>query len=54
MVPLWDHKAGAMNVVSHKANRVFCKQPRDAENPLDQWYRVAKRATWATAGFAVP
>jgi len=36
-----------MNVVSHKAIRTFCEKHRDAASPLDHWYRVAKRATWA-------
>ena len=48
MVPLWDHNAGRMNVVSHRAIRAFCEKHRDAVNPLDHWYRVAKRATWVS------
>lgn len=35
-----------MNVVSHKAIRIFCERHRDAGSALDHWYRVAKRATW--------
>ena len=38
--------SGRTNVVSHKAIRAFCEKHRDAVNPLDHWYRVAKRATW--------
>ena len=39
--------SGRTNVVSHKAIRAFCEKHRDAVNPLDHWYRVAKWATWA-------
>ena len=35
-----------MNVVSHKAIRIFCEKHRGASSPLDHWYRAAKRATW--------
>jgi len=37
-----------MHVVSHKAIRNFCEQHPDARNAMDHWYRVAKRATWAS------
>jgi len=37
-----------MHVVSHKAIRLFCEERPDAEGAMDHWYRVAKRATWAS------
>ena len=37
-----------MHIVSHKAIRIFCQKRPDARNALDYWYRVAKRATWAS------
>jgi mRNA interferase HigB len=37
-----------MHVVSHKAIRQFCEGRPDAESGLDHWYRVAKRAIWAS------
>ena len=37
-----------MHVVSHKAIRIFREEDPDASNALDHWYRVAKRATWAS------
>jgi mRNA interferase HigB len=37
-----------MHVVSHKAIRLFGEEFADAESAMDHWYRVAKRATWAT------
>ena len=37
-----------MHVVSHKAIRLFCEHCPDAESAMDHWYRVAKRATWAS------
>lgn len=37
-----------MHVVSHKAIRIFCEEHSDARNAMDRWYRVAKRATWAS------
>jgi len=53
-----------MHVVSHKAIRLFCEKHPVAESAMDRWYRVAKRATWAsfaevkqsfnTADFVVP
>ena len=36
-----------MNVVSHKAIRMFCVAHPDAGTAADHWYRVAKRATWS-------
>lgn len=48
MFPLWDHLDVPMHIVSHKAIRVFGKDRPDAESALDHWYRVAKRATWAS------
>ena len=37
-----------MHVVSHKAIRRFCEQHPHAHTALDRWYRVAKRAAWAS------
>ena len=37
-----------MHVVSHRAIRMFCEEHPHARNALDHWYRVAKRATWAS------
>ena len=37
-----------MHVVSHKAIRLFCEEHPSAESAMDHWYRVAKRATWAS------
>ena len=37
-----------MHVVSHKAIRIFCREHPDASNGLNRWYKVAKRATWAS------
>ena len=37
-----------MHVVSHKAIRLFCEECPDAQSAMDHWYRVAKRATWAS------
>ena len=37
-----------MNVVSHKAIRVFCEEDPHAPTALDHWYRVAKRALWSS------
>jgi mRNA interferase HigB len=37
-----------MHVVSHKAIRVFCEKHADARKAPDHWYRVAKRAAWAS------
>ena len=46
MVPIWDHSAAAMHIVSHKAIRIFCEKHGEATNALNYWYKVAKRATW--------
>jgi mRNA interferase HigB len=35
-----------VNVISHKAIRIFCEKHHDAWSPFDHWYRVAKKATW--------
>ena len=35
-----------MHVVSHKAIRLFSAKHPDSGEPLDRWYRVAKRAHW--------
>jgi mRNA interferase HigB len=37
-----------MHVVSHKAIRIFCEEHPDNRSAMDRWYRVAKRATWAS------
>jgi mRNA interferase HigB len=37
-----------VHVVSHKAIRIFCQKHREAANAMDHWYRVAKRAAWAS------
>jgi mRNA interferase HigB len=37
-----------MHVVSQKAIRIFCEEHPHARNAMDHWYRVAKRATWAS------
>jgi mRNA interferase HigB len=37
-----------VHIASHKAIRIFCHKRPDAGNALDYWYRVAKRATWAS------
>jgi mRNA interferase HigB len=42
------YESGPMHVVSHKAIRRFCERHIEARIPLDHWYRVAKRATWAS------
>ena len=47
-VPIWDHGAGQMHVVSHKAIRVFCQDHHGSHNAMDSWYRVVKRAAWTT------
>ena len=41
-------KSAGMHVVSHKAIRLFCEDRPDAESALDHWYRVSRRATWAS------
>ena len=41
-------KFAGMHVVSHKAIRLFCEEHADARNAMDRWYRVAKRAIWAS------
>jgi mRNA interferase HigB len=37
-----------VHVVSYKAIRLFCEEYSDARSALDYWYRVAKRANWAS------
>ena len=37
-----------MRVISRKALREFADAHRDAETPLDDWYRTVKRLTWAS------
>ena len=36
-----------MRVISRKALREFASAYKDAETPLDDWYRIAKRLRWA-------
>jgi mRNA interferase HigB len=36
-----------MHVISRRRLLVFGNGHQDAVEPLDRWYRVAKRATWA-------
>ncbi len=36
-----------MHVISRKRLVAFGKGHADSVEPLDRWYRVAKRATWA-------
>ena len=35
-------------VISRKALREFADAHKDAETPLDDWYRTAKRLRWAS------
>ena len=37
-----------MCVISRKMLVTFGKDHPDAVEPLDRWYRIAKRATWAS------
>lgn len=37
-----------MRVISRKALRDFSNAHRDAEKPLDDWYRTARRALWSS------
>ena len=37
-----------MHVVSHRAIRSFCEIHPDGRSGMDHWYRVAKRAVWAS------
>lgn len=37
-----------MHVVSHMAIRILCEEHPQARSALNQWYRVAKRATWSS------
>ena len=36
-----------MRVISRKALREFAETHKEAETPLDDWYRIAKRLRWA-------
>jgi mRNA interferase HigB len=36
-----------VRVISRKALREFADAHNDAETPLDDWYRTAKRSRWA-------
>jgi mRNA interferase HigB len=40
----WD----CVHIVSHKAIRLFCEDHPHARASMDHWYRVAKRAAWAS------
>ena len=37
-----------MRVISRKALREFARAHQDAETPLDDWYRIAKRLRWTS------
>jgi len=37
-----------VRVISCKAHRDFADSHRDAEAPLDDWYRIAKRSRWTS------
>ncbi|MCC6362163.1 MAG: type II toxin-antitoxin system HigB family toxin [Bryobacterales bacterium] len=37
-----------MRVISRKALREFADAHKDAETPLDDWYRTAKRLRWTS------
>jgi len=37
-----------VHVVSYKAIRIFSEEHPEAGKALDHWYRVAKRAEWAS------
>jgi mRNA interferase HigB len=37
-----------MRVISRKALREFAEAHKDAERPLDDWYRTAKRLRWTS------
>ena len=37
-----------MHIISRKALRDFANKHTDAETPLDDWYRTAKRAQWVS------
>ena len=36
-----------MHVISRKALREFANEHKDAETPLDDWYRIAVRLRWS-------
>jgi len=36
-----------VRVISRKALREFAETHKEAETPLDDWYRIAKRLRWA-------
>jgi mRNA interferase HigB len=37
-----------VRVISRKAIRDFAGAHRDAETPLDDWYRITKRSQWTS------
>jgi mRNA interferase HigB len=37
-----------VHVISRKALREFANTHKDAETPLDDWYRIAKRMWWTS------
>ena len=39
-----EHKA--VRIISHRALREFAEQHNPAAQPLDDWYRIAKKAKW--------
>jgi mRNA interferase HigB len=42
-----DPEFRALHVITRRRLLVFGETHADAVEPLDRWYRVAKRATWA-------
>src|SRR4051794_8965285 len=43
----FSERTGRMHVISRKRIREFGADHADAVEPLDRWYRIAKKATWA-------
>ena len=35
-----------VHIISRKALRAFADKHKDAETPLDDWYRTVRRANW--------
>jgi mRNA interferase HigB len=35
-----------VHIISRRALRDFANEHKDAETPLDDWYRMVKRASW--------
>jgi mRNA interferase HigB len=38
---------GIVRIISHRAIREFTANHKAAAQPLDDWYRIAKRAAWS-------